>query len=72
MARRGPDHVAIIVDEVGVGSGVMDNLSEMKFDVAGFKGGRSTNSGQEGLFANLRAQSQDGISGQSSRLTVSA
>lgn len=61
VIRRGPDHVAMVVDEVGVGSGMLDRLRELKFDVAGFNGGRSPSSGQEGQFANLRAESFWGL-----------
>jgi hypothetical protein len=58
---RDPTHVAVTVDEVGVGGGVLDRLKELKLDATGFNGGRSPTLGQEGQFANLRAESYWGL-----------
>jgi len=44
----------IVVDEVGMGAGVVDRLRELRFDVEGFNGG-TFGSGQ-GRFLNRRAE----------------
>lgn len=59
VTGRDPTHVSVVVDEIGVGSGVLDRLKELKLDVSGFNGGRSPT--QEGQFANLRAESYWGV-----------
>jgi phage terminase large subunit len=47
----------IVVDEVGLGGGVVDRLREMKQPVVGFNGGRSPSSAGASRFLNMRAES---------------
>lgn len=54
--RRGPRSISLVVDEIGVGSGVVDRLKELRYDVEGFNGGKLPSTGSEQQFLNLRAQ----------------
>lgn len=48
--------VTIVVDEIGVGAGVLDVLSAEGRDVVGFNAGRRPSSAGEGRFVNARAE----------------
>ena len=52
--------MSLRVDEVGVGSGVLDRLSELGYQVTGFNGGRSPST-ETGTFLNLRAEAFWGL-----------
>ena len=53
--QREPGYGRVIVDEVGLGAGVLDRLRELEYQAEGFNGGSSPRDGDR--FANLRAQS---------------
>jgi hypothetical protein len=55
LLRHGADYVPAIVDVVGVGGGVVDNLHSRDLNVIPFSGGESAN--EDRRFANRRAES---------------
>ena len=52
--RRVPPRGRVIVDEVGLGAGVLDRLKELEFQTEGFNGGTRPSDG--GRYLNLRAE----------------
>ena len=55
--RWGPER--IVVDEIGIGAGVVDRLKELNLPVSGINVGRPAR--QRGQFANLRAEGYWGL-----------
>ena len=55
VKRRVPPYGRLIIDEVGLGAGVLDRLKELGFSATGFNGGSRPRDPDR--FANLRAQS---------------
>lgn len=49
--------IRLLVDEVGIGAGVVDELRRRRYPVAGFNGGASPPGGPDSRFANRRASS---------------
>ncbi len=54
VKRRVPPHGRVIVDEVGLGAGVLDRLKELEYRTYGFNGGRSALDGDR--YLNARAE----------------
>jgi len=56
--RKAGGRGTVVVDEVGIGSGVLDRLKELGYDAKGYNGGRrpSGSRRQAERFANARAQ----------------
>lgn len=56
LAARHPAVGAVVVDEIGVGGGVVDRLREQGFEVVAFNGGASAKGSHSDRFLNRRAQ----------------
>ena len=55
VRRRAVPYGRVIVDEVGLGAGVLDRLKELEYRILGFNGGTSPSDG--GRYLNARAES---------------